>query len=296
MFRYNNTIDSDSDNHNDDTSSIDHSVDEILIHPDHYNNAGKFNSSQYNIVDTIIQHPFIERLLLKLDDLYKCREKIYIIPYKTSKYDNNDFFIEFYINHDFFSIELMSTNNNVCKMVDNLLENLPGRKKMVGNMKFNGHQYLFVQVRDNSGLNEKWVNEWDILGNKHYFGKKIQKNVIDFFTHNSTISDLILHKRICSKPISLYTQIDESYIPYINQNQSIQYCQRKNEPLIILNEYVENDNIRIVCFVEDCDFSTNNNELRLCDYIQIKRNKQVVWLFKNENKMVSYSIKNSDIY
>ena len=295
MFCYNNIIDSD----NEETSSIDQSIDEILIRTEHYNNDDKINSLQYNIVDTIIQHPFMERLILKLDDLYKCREKIHIIPYKTSKcnkYGNNNCFIEFYINHDFFSIELMSTNNNVCKMVDNLLEKLPGRKKMVGNMKFNGHEHVFVQVRDNIGVNERWVNEWDILGNKHYFGKKFHKNVIDFFTYNSTISDLTLHKQICDKPISLYTYIDESYIPYVNQNQSIQYCQRKNEPLIILNKYVENDNIRIVCFVEDCDFSTKNNELKLSDYIQIKKDKQTGWVFKNENKMVSFSIKNNDIY
>ena len=46
----------------------------------------------------------------------------------------------------------MSTNNNVCKMVDNLLEKLPGRKKMVGNMKFNGHEHVFVQVHEDKHL------------------------------------------------------------------------------------------------------------------------------------------------
>jgi hypothetical protein len=168
---------------------------------------------------------------------------------------------------------------------------MSGKKKLMGNTKFNDHQYLFVQVRGNDSLGERWITTWDILANKHHFGEKIQQNVIDFFIHYSNVSYLILYKQICPKPISLYTMVDETYLSYIIQNQSIQYCQRDNGSLITLNNFVETDNIKAICFVNDCEFSTNHDDLIDLDGIQIKENNHVSWIFKNENEIVSYSTK-----
>jgi len=298
MFWYNNNNNNTID---DDDDEEDVYMDEIRMKSYDYdntntntNNNDTCESIQYNMIDMIVQHPFMERLELQMDVLHNCREKIRIIPYKITKHsliDNVEYFVEYSINDDFLSTNFNSKSNLINDIVDDMLVNLSGKKKMIGYVKFKGHIYLFVQVRDNNGIEGRWITNWDILVNKHCFGEKIQQNVIDFFIHHSNVSDLIYRKQRCSKPMVLYTRIDPTYIEYINRHQSIQYCQMKKEPLITLNHYLENDNIRTICFVEDCDFSTNNRELIAQDSIQIKQDNQILWLFKNENEIVSYSTK-----
>jgi hypothetical protein len=303
MFRYNNTRDSDSGDSGDsgdndiedtDSSSSNQFNNEILMELSSNRRDRDITSPQYNMIDTIVQHPFMERLKLREDDLHNCREKIYIIPYKTTKHSNEiktEYFTEYHIPGEILSTTTIPNSNCLDTLVDDKLTNLSGRKKLMGNTKFNGHQYLFVQVRDNDGFGEHWITKWDILANRHHFGEKIQQIVIDFFIHHSTVSDLILHKQICSKPISLYTMVDETYLYFIIKNQSIQYCQRDKGPLITLNKFTETDNIKAICFVEDCVFSTNNRDLIDMGSIQIKENNKASWIFKNENEIVSYSTK-----
>lgn len=304
MFRYNNTIDNginsdidsdiDSDSEYTDPSSSKQFNNEILMELSSNRRHRDTTSSQYNMIDAIVQHPFMERLELQEDDLHNCREKIYIIPYKITKYSTEsktEYFVEYHIPDEFLSTTTIPNSNCLDTLVDDTLTNMSGKKKLMGNTKFNDHQYLFVQVRGNDSLGERWITTWDILANKHHFGEKIQQNVIDFFIHYSTVSDLILYKQICPKPISLYTMVDETYLSYIIQNQSIQYCQRDNGSLITLNNFVETDNIKAICFVNDCEFSTNHDDLINLDGIQIKENNHVSWIFKNENEIVSYSTK-----
>jgi hypothetical protein len=97
------------------------------------------------------------------------------------------------------------------------------------------------------------------------------------------------------KPIVLYSCIDKCHTEYITKNNSIQYCQRDNDPLIRLNSYNRGDNIRTICFIEDKKFSDTYTDLLTCDYIIMNRpNEQLaidsdnIWIFKNETHIFSY--------
>jgi hypothetical protein len=298
MICYNSTIDSDDEIN---TSLIDISSNEILI-PASSNALHNGTVEECNIMDGIVQHQFMEHLELQKNLLYASREMIYIIPYRIVKHsisDTIEYYIEYNIPGDFLSTSMIDTSVCIDTVVNEILKNMMGRKKIVGNLKYNDNQYLFVQVRNNNGLNERWITTWDILANKHYFGENIQENVVDFFIHHSTISDLILHKRVCSKPITLYSNVDESYLSYIIENQCIQYCQRERGPIIVLNTWNNNhnninnndSNIKIVCFVDERNFSTSEYNLINRDSIRINRNGHIYWIFKNEIEIVSYSTK-----
>lgn len=247
------------------------------------------------LLDTIVRHPYVENLSLDLNNLSQCREKIHLIIYRINKYGENTS-VEFYLTNDFLSLRmreglLLSTHLN------DTLRHIPGTKRIKGDILFENNIYAFVQVRDNTDhLN--WLSMWDIIVNKQYFGEKISDNVIDFFTLNCEISTLILNKKKCMSPIVLYSHIDMCRFTYINKSRSIQYCQRENSPLIRLNTYKENDNVRTICFIEDMEFSDTLNDLADNNYIIIKdgnttgntddNKNNIYWIFKNEKYIFSY--------
>ena len=137
---------------------------------------------------------------------------------------------------------------------------------------------------------------------QHYFGEKIDQNIIDFFTANCEISNLILNRRLCVKPIVLYSYADKSHTEYIKKHNSIQYCQRENDILIKLNQYKSGDNIRSICFIEDTEFSDTYGDLRTRDFIIMNSHKSLTngnqeqessdndirWIFKNERNIFSH--------
>lgn len=249
-------------------------------------------NTSLTLLDTIIQHPYIEKLSLDLNRLSQCREKIRLIIYRINKYGENTM-VEFYLTTDFLSLHMtegvvLSTHLN-----DTLLY-IHGTKRIKGDILFENNMYAFVQVRGNTDhLN--WLSLWDIISNKHYFGEKINDNIINFFSVNSEISTLLLNKKKCMSPIILYSYTDACHINYIIKSHSVQYCQRENTPLIRLNTYKENDNVRTICFIEDVEFSDTLNDLATNNYIIMKDgndntgdSNNLYWIFKNEKHIFSY--------
>lgn len=252
------------------------------------------------LIDTIIQHPYVEKLSLDLNKLSHCREKIHLIIYRINKYGENTT-VEFYLTTDFLSLH-MTDGLLLATHLNDTLRHIPGTKRIKGDIIVENNIYAFVQVRDNTDhLN--WLSMWDIIVNKQYFGEKINDNVIDFFTVNGEISTLILNKKKCMSPIVLYSYTEMCHLTYINKSRSIQYCQRENSPLIRLNTYKENDNVRTICFIEDMEFSDTLDDLADNNYIIMKdgndnmgdnknveydNSSNIYWIFKNEKHIFSY--------
>lgn len=263
--------------------------DEILMNHTSNSRLCITDSLDDSLLDNIIQHSFIENISLDLDSIRHYREKIYIIPYKISTL-NEHHFVEYNIDVAFPSIALMNIDH-VSENVIDTLDTIYGMKKIVGNVVFKNNCYVFVQVRNNNGCDEKWITTWDIVVNKQYFGKKIEENIVDFFTMNPTSNDLILHKQLCSKPVALYCHIDEKYLQYVSKFNSLQYCQRENSPVMKFNSYNKDDNVRCLCFIEDQESSTTEDELINRPYILIHGDNNPVWLFKSDTSVFSYTIR-----
>jgi hypothetical protein len=325
MFRYNKLLklvgshcdgDSESDDDNDelngDAQSNELVIDKPVMYDIQYKNETAIR--QGNILDTIVQHPFMEKIStntyasLTLDS--PCREKINLIVYRINTYKENNV-VEFYLKSHFLSTDI-DIGDNIATSVNNTLQHVAGTKRLSGYVMVGNIRHVFVQVRNNravsssasSSPSSNWLTIWDIIVNKHYFGEKIDQNVVDFFTENCEISNLILNRRLCMKPIVLYSYADKSHTEYIKKHNSIQYCQRENDILIKLNQYKIGDNIRSICFIEDAEFSDTYGGLRTHDFIIVKSNKSQIggnqeqessdndndikWIFKNEKNIFSH--------
>lgn len=273
-----NTYDSDSDISSDNDDSNEHT---------------NINKDMFR---SILRHPYIEHIDEYNDDckdnnldIHKNKnERNYLVIYRIKTYKAVNPVVEFYILNDFLS----STKN-----IDNVgteLQMILGDKRVKGNVLFKEKKYSFVQVRNNNDT-RYWLNLWDILVHKHYFGNKICDNVIDFFKEHGEVTTLMIGKNICLKPITLYTEIEERYCQYINKTKSIQYCQNKRDSLIYLRNFKENDNIRAICFVDDSVINDSIHELEYGDYA-VKKNigvegpeeiEEFEWIFKNDNALFS---------
>ena len=319
MFRYNKLLklvdshsDSDNDMLNDGAESNDLVHDKPIMYDIQYKNETVVR--QGNILDTVVQHPFIEHIStntyasLTVDS--PCREKINLIVYRINNYNFNNV-VEFYLNPYFLSTDI-DIGDNIATAVNNTLHHVVGTKRLSGYIMVGNIRHVFVQVRNNRSSSSasapsssNWLTIWDIIVNKHYFGEKIDQNVIDFFTANCEISNLILNGRLCIKPIVLYSYADKSHTKYIEKHNSIQYCQRENDILIKLNQYKSGDNIRTICFIEDAEFSDTYGGLRERDFIIMNSQKSMTngnqeqepsdndndnikWIFKNERNIFSH--------
>lgn len=256
------------------------------------------DNESHNLLYNIVQHPFIDNIIFDENMLIN---EFYIIIYRINIF-NGFHYVEYYIDNEFIKLSF----KNKSKLIDlhndiYYITNIEtdGLKKIKGCYNYNNSNFVFVQVRENSQNMEKWVNLWDIIINNYFFDKIFNNDIIDFFIHNSNISNLILNEQICLKPSIFYCRVDDKYIEYINKHKSIQYCQKSNYtygPIIKLNEeYVKNDNVRIICFVDFDDFDDiddskiNNDLLQVKDFIFDKSNN--IWLFKNEYKLLIHTIK-----
>lgn len=260
------------------------------------NDSNEHSNIQNDMLSSILRHPYIERIDEYNDDYNdgtldvrkNKNERNYLVIYRIKTYKEVNSVVEFYILNDFLS----STKN--IDNVDTELQMIPGDKYMKGNVLFKEKKYSFVQVRNNTDTNN-WLNLWDILVHKHYFGNKICDNVIDFFKEHGEVTTLMIGRNICLKPITLYTEIEERYCEYINKTKSIQYCQSKRDSLIYLRNFKENDNIRTICFVYDSVINDSIHELEYRDYA-VKKNigvegteeiEEFEWVFKNDNALFS---------
>jgi hypothetical protein len=320
MFRYNKLLkllDGSGDNSDDDTDDNDElnagaeSNDLVDNKPTMYDIRYKTETAirHGNILDTIVQHPFMEHISTNtyayLTVKSPCREKIHLIVYRINTYKENNV-VEFYLKSDFLSTDI-DIGDNIATNVNDTLHHVAGTKRLSGYIMVGNIRHVFVQVRNN-GSTSNWLTIWDIIVNKHYFGEKIDQNVVDFFTANCEISNLILNRRLCMKPVILYSYADKSHTEYIKKHNSIQYCQRENDILIKLNQYKIGDNIRSICFIEDAEFSDTYGGLRTHDFIimnshksQISGNQEqessdndndndndIKWIFKNEKNIFSH--------
>ena len=239
-----------------------------------------------DMFSAILRHPYIEHLAYDNLDIHKNKkdnknERNYLVIYRIKTYNEINHVVEFYILNDFLSSTINTDN------VDTELQSIYGDKRIKGNVLFNEKNYSFVQVRNNPDTSN-WLNLWDILVHKHYFGNKICDNVIDFFKGCGEVSNLMIGTTICLKPITLYTNIEERYCEYINKTKSIQYCQSETEPLIHLRNFKEDDNIRTICFVDDRENDDSIHELEYHNYI-VKNcvGEEIEWIFKNDNALFS---------
>ena len=229
-----------------------------------------------DMFSSILRHPYMEHLEENKN------ERNYLVIYRIKIYNEVNHVVEFYILNDFLSSTITTDN------VDTELQSIHGDKRIKGNVLFNEKNYSFVQVRNNTDTSN-WLNIWDILVNKHYFGNNICDNVIDFFKYCGEVSNLTIGTTMCLKPITLYTNIEERYCEYITKTKSIQYCQSETESLIHLRNFKEDDNIRTICFVDDRVINDSIHELEYNDYI-VKNNvgEEIEWIFKNNNALFSF--------
>jgi len=235
-----------------------------------------------DMLSSILRHPYIERIAYDNLDIHKNNnERNYLVIYRIKTYNEINHLVEFYILDDFLS----STKNT--DNVDTELQSIYGDKRIKGNVLFKKKKYSFVQVRNNPDTSN-WLNLWDILVHKHYFGNKLCDNVIDFFKEHGEVTTLMIGTNICLKPITLYTEIEDRYCEYINKTKSIQYCQSETEPLIHLRNFKEDDNIRTICFVDDRENDDSIHELEYHNYI-VKNcvGEEIEWNFKNDNALFS---------
>ena len=177
----------------------------------------KPEKEQNTFLDDIIQHPFIEKININLDNLSRCREKIHLILYKINKYKGN-YIVEFYIHNELPFIYMLKNNDDVTSKINDTLKNISGSKRITGNINYHNTNYIFIQVRKNNDT-KNWLTIWDIIVNKHYYGEKIDENIVDFFMENMELSTLKFKRKYCIKPQILYCNINEDYIHYINKTQ-----------------------------------------------------------------------------
>ena len=166
---------------------------------------------------------------------------------------------------------------------------IEGTSYIKGSIDWNDNQYLIVQQKNNNNANNNWVTLFDIVVNGYLFGEKIQENVISFFKTHNTIANLIKNKTILMKPIILYSKVNEIHNLYIQRTKSIQYCQTYNNCLITLHsEYMDTDNIRNICLVDDCDITDDIDLLNIEKYILLRApNNAKYWIFKDDKYILS---------
>ena len=258
-----------NDNNNSNTYGSDSDTDD----------SNGYTTINKDVFSSILRHPYIEHLEENKN------ERNYWIIYRIKEFNEVNHVVEFYILNDFLS-SIITTDN-----VDTELQSIHGNKRIKGNVLFKEKNYSFVQVRNNTDTSN-WLNTWDILVNKHYFGNKICDNVIDFFKSCGEVSNLMKGTTICLKPITLYTNIEERFYEYITKTKSIQYCQSETESLIHLRNFKEDDNIRTICFVDDREIHDSIHELEYNDYIvknvMGEEIGEIEWVFKNNNALFSF--------
>lgn len=234
-----------------------------------------------NYLDDILEHPFIDSLE---SNTYPCNGSLVnLVLYRINRFNEFDFVEYYLLNGQFLSIILSHDSKKDIESIP-----LLGKKRLKGGLMLNGENYLMIQVMNNND-NIGWITIWDVIVNESVYGEKIQQREMLFFRENNTMSNLIIKNKVVSKPIILYCLVDDKYLNYIQNTNTVQFCQDKHTNLITLGDYIENDNVRNICFVDDCDLKYDiSNELNISDYIILK-GSTIKWIFKDDKKIISYA-------
>jgi|TARA_B110000285_G_scaffold113055_1_gene128316 hypothetical protein len=234
-----------------------------------------------NYLDDILEHPFIDSLE---SNTYPCNGSLVnLVLYRINRFNEFDFVEYYLLNGQFLSIILSHDSKKDIESIP-----LLGKKRLKGGLMLNGENYLMIQVM-NTNDNIGWITIWDVIVNESVYGEKIQQREMLFFRENNTMSNLIIKNKVVSKPIILYCLVDDKYLNYIQNTNTVQFCQDKHTNLITLGDYIENDNVRNICFVDDCDLKYDiSNELNISDYIILK-GSTIKWIFKDDKKIISYA-------
>ncbi len=257
-----------------DESDEEDDTDNFLIH--------NRNTISTNCLDEMIEHSFIDSI--DLNTYHKTKKPIYILVYRLNCINEN-YFTEFYLNKgEFLSISYSSDLHFIATNI-----NIVGTSYVKGSIDWNGNQYLIIKQKNNNIVNNNWTTLFDIVVNGCVFGEKIQENVISFFKTHHTIANLIQNNTILMKPIVLYSMVNEIHRLYIQRTKSIQYCQTHNNCLITLhNGYMDTDNIRNICFVDECDITDDIDLLNIEKYILLRApNNMKYWIFKDDKYILS---------
>ena len=284
MFNYNKVLNINNNSDSDSDSDIG------INNSDNTNNSyceikeKNNNTINYSLLDNIVQHNFIDNLILdKKESINKCN----IIIYRINCFNSHDY-VEYYFNKGLLSLNL-KTNKSLDEVFyiieEKISKYISGVKKNKGSYEYNNEKYIFIQIRRNNDRGN-WVNLWDILINKHYFGNYFNNKVIDFFNYNNCISDLKLRNEYCLKPYVLYCNIDDKYLKYIKKNNTIQYCQ-EDSLIKLYNSHENNYNIRVLCFIDiDSVNLTYDCGLNLQKYGFSIDKTNNCWIFKNEKELL----------
>lgn len=250
--------------------------------------------------DTIIQHPYIDNINIKYDDILKCsvNKRYNVIIYRINNRHELPY-VEFYLDniHSFQSILLGYINNiyDINYEINKQIHIKKSIKKIQGVIKYNGNDYLIIQNRYETNNNYEytnWLTIYDIIVNKHFFGEYISKHIIDFFIHNFKLSNLFISDKLVSTPIILYTYVDGKYLNYVLNNNSVMFCQNETCSYVKLRTYKKEDNVRIISFIDDINYNDNINSIENNNYIMINSYNSIdnitfpEWVFRNENKNI----------
>jgi|LauGreDrversion4_2_1035121.scaffolds.fasta_scaffold12310_5 hypothetical protein len=231
-----------------------------------------------SILNSIVRHPFVDNLDTNINNISKCGNNINIVVYRLNTYNNNHY-VEFYL-PDGCLISLTRADRLLDSIKYNI-KDIHGTKRLKGVLTWDNQPYIFVQVRDNKQPTD-WLVLWDIVANKHVYGNCINSNTIDFFLKHHKFNDLYIDNRICLKPVVLYCNIDSKYKVYVSNYKSIQYCTRNNSPLIELHNYIDGDNVRNLCFIQDEPISSSSTNLNKTSVVIQRDNIHTQWVFKTD--------------
>lgn len=252
-----------------------------------------------NILNTIVQHPYIEHLDHSIDGLSHLidRSNIKILMYRISHL-NRHHYVEYYIpDSKLLTIPGLRESNDMSiyhKTDETIIKHLklhispvPGTKRYKGYLLHNGDLYIVVQVRNNN-TTDGWSLIWDILANKHIYGISFDSLTTDFFIRHHKLSHLYIDDKLCILPTVLYCQVPNNRTDYIRKYRSCQYVQREITPLIKLHSFSLGDNVRNLCFIKDTEISKTYLDIETNDYIIIDEYNIITYIFKHDTDILSF--------
>lgn len=255
-------------------------------------------SQSLNILNTIVQHPYVEDLPHNTDTLTHLMYEtdIKILLYRINRL-NEHYYVEYYIpNSGLLILPGIKefTNASNCYKIDDTfigylktyLSQIPGTKRYKGYLTHDKEPYVIVQTRDNHEVDD-WVVIWDILANKQIYGVLFDNTLIDFFAKYHNLSELYINDTMCILPSVLYCQVPTTTVEYVRKHKSCQYTQREMTPLIKLHRFSIGDNVRNLCFIKDTDISKTYLDIEMNDYIILDEDNTINYIFKHDTNILS---------
>lgn len=261
-----------------------------------YDETTQYITQRYDISDdvdssllnSIVQHPFIDELGVNLDNISTNKHKLVVVLYRINNH-NKYHFVEYYLPNGEFITPILAENENLLYNIKNILSDIPGVKRIKGTWITNDYCYMFIQVRNNK-LSLYWLVSWDVLANKHLYGISISQNTCEIILKINKCDNLYLNNQLCIKPVVLYCNIENRHCEYVNTHNTVQYCMKKDGPLITLHNYQPNDNVRNICFINDLNIDINMklSDLSYLPHIIIQDGLITNWIFRSDYNIKSH--------